>query len=65
MGTAKMIEEMKPKMKFLEETKKYVYNNDGGKTEIMKMKLKSSQSHDQNPRVTRVYQHLQIPRGSV
>ena len=33
----KHIEEMEPKMKFLEETKKFEYNNDKGKTEIMEM----------------------------
>ena len=37
MGTPRHIEEMEPKMKFLEDTKKYVYNNDKGKTEIMEM----------------------------
>ena len=37
MGTPKHIEEMEPKMKYLEETKKYVYNNDKGKTEILEM----------------------------
>ena len=37
MGTAKHIEEMEPKMQFLEESKKYVFNNDKGKTEIMEM----------------------------
>ena len=37
LGTPKHMEEMEPKMRFLEEAKKYVYNNDKGKTEIMEM----------------------------
>ena len=39
MGTAEMINEMEPKMRFLEEAKKFIFNNEKGKTEIMKMKL--------------------------
>ena len=43
LGTAEMIEGLEPKMKFLEETKKYVYNNEEGKTEIMAMELSQRQ----------------------
>ena len=39
LGTASMIEKMEPKMRYLEESKKYVFNNEKGKTEIMQVKL--------------------------
>ena len=39
MGTGEMIEGIEPKMKFLEETKKFAFNNEQGKTEIMEMNL--------------------------
>ena len=39
LGTTEMVEGLEPKMKFLEETKKYTFNNEEGKTEIMEMKL--------------------------
>ena len=44
LGTAEMIEEIEPKMRFLEETKKYVFNNEKGKTEIMEMELSRRKS---------------------
>ena len=46
MGDAVMIEEMEPKMRFLEETKKYVFNNEKGKTEIMEMELNGEKKTD-------------------
>ena len=53
LGTPAMIEAMEPKMKYLEESKKYVYNNEAGKTEIMKMELSPKQKPNQhNPKVT-------------
>ena len=50
LGSKEMIEALEPKMKFLEETKKYIYNNEKGKTEIMKLQLKKkSNTDDENP----------------
>jgi hypothetical protein len=43
LGTGRMIEEMEPRMRYLEESKKYVFNNDKGKTEIMEMELNKRQ----------------------
>ena len=52
LGTADMIEEMEPKMRFLEESKKYVFNNERGKTEIMEMELNSKQTpHKHKPKL--------------
>ena len=39
MGTKEMIEDMEPKMKCLEETKKFTFNNDKGKSEIMQIEM--------------------------
>ena len=52
LGTAGMIEEMEPKMRFLEETKKYVFNNEKGKSEIMEIKLRRGKSIENKPKVT-------------
>ena len=53
LGTTEMIEEMEPKMKFLEETKKYVFNNEKGKTEIMEMKLsRGEKAQNEKPKVS-------------
>jgi hypothetical protein len=41
LGTSSMIENMEPKMKYLEESKKFAFNNDKGKTEILQVKLNS------------------------
>ena len=52
LGTTSMIEQMEPKMKYLEESKKYVFNNEKGKTEIMHVKLnKKKKAPCQKPMV--------------
>ena len=39
IGSAPMIERMEPKMRFLEDTKKFTYNTDEGKSEIMEIQI--------------------------
>ena len=39
IGNVQMIQSMEPKMRFLEDTKKYTYNTDKGKSEIMKIEI--------------------------
>ena len=53
LGTTSMIENIEPKMKYLEESKKYVFNNEKGKTEILQIKLnKKKKKPEQKPNVT-------------
>ena len=55
MGTPEMIIEMEPKMNYLEEAKKFIFNNEKGKTELMKMKLRNrKKSEEEEPRRIRV-----------
>ena len=59
MGTTEMIYEMEPKMAYLEEAKKFIFNNERGKTEIMKMELNSRKKvEDEQPRI-------QVTRGEI
>ena len=55
MGSPEMIIEMEPKMRFLEEAKKFIFNNERGKTELMKMKLSNRiKSEEEEPPRIRV-----------
>ena len=50
IGGKAVIENMEPKMKHLEDTKKYTFNNDEGKSEIMRMELSGrKESQESNP----------------
>ena len=54
IGHAEVIESMEPKMKHLEKTKKYIFNNEKGKSEIMKIEPRklTKRSENKNPIVT-------------
>ena len=52
MGNLKVIEGMEAKMQFLEETKRFTFNNDSGKTEIMKMELGKKRKESARPEIT-------------
>ena len=55
MGTPEMIIEMEPKMNYLEEAKKFIFNNEKGKTELMRMKLSNrNKSEEEEPPRIRV-----------
>ena len=46
IGDAQRIENMEPKMRFLEDTKKYTYNTDKGKSEILKIEINKHSRED-------------------
>ena len=58
MGNAEMIENMEPKTNHLEKTKKYVYNNEKGKSEIMRIELTKKKSRKSKNPVVKVKKGL-------
>ena len=51
MGVSEMIKAMEPKMHFLEETKRFIFNNAEGKTEIMEMNFSKKKSKQERPEI--------------
>ena len=65
MGKAEVIENMEPKMNHLEKTKKYVYNNEKGKSEIMRIELTKKKSDNSRNPVVKVKKGLIDTRISI
>ena len=51
MGASEMIKAMEPKMHFLEETKRFIFNNGEGKTEIMEMNFSKKKCKPERPEI--------------
>jgi hypothetical protein len=54
IGRKTVIKNMEPKMKHLEDTKKYTFNNEKGKSEIMRMELSRKKKNKETNPVVRV-----------